>query len=209
MSTAARRRPPTQRAGAAPLLASVFATRYHGTGDGKRAEGGLEIGGKWQPSHGPPRTRQYHSMVVEEAVEVCVSNRRSGRGLRGGWFVPFSLGLPLAISNDRAKKPPPAPRARWGNDRAGTNTGTFLARSPFGRGGYLSVVGKGEAKPPKKKGQPNRLATKPHSLLSRLFNRFFNHTSVLWRVARARVSAAVFQPILQPPCAQVPPPVPW
>ena len=64
---------------------------YHGSGDGKWAQGGLRAVGNRQPSPGPPRTRQYHSMVVEEAVEVCVSNV-AGLGLSGGWFVPFSFG---------------------------------------------------------------------------------------------------------------------
>ena len=54
-------------------------------------------------------TRHWQSEGVEESVEVCVSNRRSGRGLRGGWFVPFSSGSAFALSNDRAKNPPPAP----------------------------------------------------------------------------------------------------
>ena len=86
---------------------------YHGTGDGKRAQGGLRAVGNRQPSHGPPRTRPMQSRVVEESVEVCVSNRRSGRGLRGGWVVRFFSGLPLALSNDRGLAPaPPRQSAR-------------------------------------------------------------------------------------------------
>lgn len=61
----------------------------------------------------PPRKAPSQWNAVEEAVEVCVSNRRSGRGLRGGWVVRFFSGLPLALSNDRGLAPaPPRHRAR-------------------------------------------------------------------------------------------------
>ena len=84
----ARRRPPTPRAGDAPAVGNSVCSqalmpKLPRLGRRQVDAGRLEnrfIGGCRHP--GPPRTRPSHSLVVEEAVEVCESNCRGCWGAR-------------------------------------------------------------------------------------------------------------------------------
>ena len=86
----------------------------HGVGGDNAAKGGW-MDGRTRVSPPAPAPCAYHWNAVEESVEVCESNRRSGREKRSGWVVPFSSGGDLrAFQRQRKRNQPPPRRAFWG-----------------------------------------------------------------------------------------------
>ena len=59
----------------------------HGTGDGKWAQGGWRIDWKTAAVARARATRYSTEVWLKNRLKRRVSNRRSGRGLRGGWFL--------------------------------------------------------------------------------------------------------------------------
>ena len=105
-----------------------------------------------------------------------------------------SLALPLgagvsgiveAFAKRLTSPQTPPRRAFWGNDQVGTNTGTFIARSPKRRGaaGLVSFslsLGNANARPRRERDNPT--ASQPDSLARLAYalrNRFFNRYSLL------------------------------
>ena len=89
------------------------------------------------------------------------------------------------LKRERRPQTPPR-RAFWGNDLEGTNTGTFIARTPkrrgaAGLGSFLSLVGESREPARREWDEPPASQPDPNARLAfALRNRFFNRFSLCW-----------------------------